>query len=376
MSESIDGKMYIALAAPSGIGKTSLVSSLLQQSNRLLAGTQVRVEVSGPTRARLMKLDDEIRGHLSKGKFISEGIRGSQEVSTFSLDIEVQGSESKFTMEILDYPGGVLAERQGHQWDKVAEWLRKASVLILPIDATLLMEAGNARQSALAHRVLQISEMAAVAGRDWARAGANAVAGPRTLVLAPVKCESYFGDNGGSIDRSATLESEVKRSYESVTDAVRQEARDARIVYCAIDTLGCVEVNSVEWDPESERPPKCHYRVRRNTKLHPKGAEDLFVVLVQQMLAMARDDQRSRAEGAAKAAQDLDSQVNRPRDLLTTFIDWITGARRVLEKEATENAEQAERELRALKALEEALKRVAETRLSRRTSVDTPYKEG
>jgi len=365
--DTMQGAMLIGLAAPWGIGKTSVVAALLEEANEVLAGTPVSVDVAGPTRKRLNQLNNQIRGHLRAKEFVPGGIQGTQDVSRFSLDINAVGTEKKFTLEIMDYPGGLLDSQEGEQWEQVKRWLRQADVLMLPIDAALLMEAITPKHHRQLEEVLNISEMEALASREWAKQRVHGGRGPGTLVLVPVKCETYFADNGGTVDRSMRLYERVMDRYGPVVSAVVREAADTRVVYCPVDTLGCVEVVRVEWGKDSLDRPRSHYRVRGQPTLSRRGAADLFVMLVDQMLSAAQGEQADRAQEVREAADLARELAEEDFGALGNFWAWLSGARKALRNEASAQGSAANREQEALAALVRTLEEIRKRPLSGRS---------
>ena len=70
------------------------------------------------------------------------------------------------------------------------------------------------------------------------------------VIFAPVKCESYSDDNGGYRDDSRKL-FRARRPQE-VINVAKEELRHLRVAYVPVDSLGCVEVESVRWVPDQE----------------------------------------------------------------------------------------------------------------------------
>lgn len=366
--DTITGGMRIGLVAPRGIGKTSVVAALLAEANEVLAGTPVSVEPSGPTRKRLNKLENDVRGHLRAGEFVPGGHQATQAVANFSLAIEAVGTDRNFRLEVMDYPGGLLDSQEGAQWKQVKQWLRESDVLILPIDAAFLMEAILPWHHGQVEQELNIAEMVKLASTQWAMQREHSGRGPGTLVLAPVKCETYFADNGGTADRAMELFRAVTQRYEPVTSAVQKEAPNTKIVYCPIDTLGCVEVVRVEFN--KSRAPVSHYRVRdKSAGLSRKGAADLFVMLIDQMFETAQGDQARTAEEARGLADRARDEADKDHGVLENIWMWFTGEREALREAADTLNSDANREQQALQALVETLESIRKRPLAARTLI-------
>lgn len=299
-----------------------------------------------------------------------EGIGGTQDVAQFSLEIRAAGTERTFRLEVLDYPGGLLESQEGEQWRQLREWIKQADVLLLPVDATLLMEAVTSWHHQRAEELLNLAEIESIAVRQWAKERAASNLSPGLLVLAPVKCESYFADNGGNSDRASALRDRVGRVYGHVLDAVHKESPDVRVMYCPIDTIGCVEVMRVQWpardDPDGK--PNAYYRIRGDAQLRQKGAGDLFVALVDRMLDGARKQQERKADAAARIAELQRHVANTDHGMLTNFWVWINGERRRLLAEADSASANAAGKLAALQAFEQTLDDVRRRPMSTRVN--------
>ena len=361
--------MRIALAAPSGVGKTSILTALLDEANDVLSGTPVGVEAVGTTRKRLNQLKNQLRGHLKAGEFNTKGLGGTQDVAEYSLAITAAGASERFGLHFMDYPGGLLEERSGEKWARVSAWFQGAEILLLPIDATLLMEATTGRQKSIAEQLLNVAEVESTAIETWAKRRTAAGLEAGVLILAPVKCETYLPDNGGFQDRAQELQTRVREAYEDLVQKVHKEAPGTRTFYCPIDTIGCVEVLSVDWSPRAEEPRAgARYRVRGEGKLQRKGSDDLFVLLVRQLLAAAKDDQQTRVDEAAAAATRAVTKAEKDYGTPKNFLMWISRKRKKLREVAGDRREAAERELASLVELQNTLVTVGKRELSGRAS--------
>jgi hypothetical protein len=154
-------------------------------------------------------------------------------------------------LELLDYPGGWLdpATRphdRDRDWQACQRFLQQCSVLLVPVDAAVLMEPTSAAQLRAVPSILTTPEVGEVV-RHWLKERNWRPDEPALLMLCPVKCESYFDDNGGRRDEGEELLSRVRRVYADVIEAVPAEAPHVRVVYAPVDTIGCVEILHAEW---------------------------------------------------------------------------------------------------------------------------------
>src|SRR6476661_2044174 len=273
----------IGLVGPSRVGKTSLITALLRDSQRLLQGTPVSMRALGTaTEKRIAQHRRELDGSLLAGEFTPGALRGTEEPFRFQLLLDSGVRGAGIRLELLDYPGGWLDpatrshDRDG-DWQSCQRFLQQCSVLLVPVDAAVLKE------------------------RTWRPDE------PALLMLCPVKCESYFDDNGGRRDESEELLSRVRRVYADVIEAVPAEAPHVRVVYAPVDTIGCVEILHAEWTPDPREPSgmafAAHYGVRWPARQAVKGADDVLVALCKHLVA-AQQRVESDVAGDRRSAAD------------------------------------------------------------------------
>jgi hypothetical protein len=319
MSEEGNIEFKVAIVGPRRVGKTSLITALLSESQKLLAGTPVSIAPIGTTEARIAQHKNDLRGALLAGEFHPGALGGTQAPFTFTLGMTV--NKTGIVWAILDYPGGWLDARtrgseNDAEWEKCRRWVAESPVLLLPVDASVLMEATLKRERITAQNLLQIGQTEELA-REWAK-GRAVQRQPGLVILAPVKCESYFNDNGGLVDNKEELYRRVVTTYKPVIDAVRQEMAGTMglsIQYHPVDTFGCVELQSAEWRPVegmSEAAPlvfSATYIVRPPGEPNPRGAGGILISICRQI---------------------VEAQTGKGRGFLAELWGWLTGSKRKL----------------------------------------------
>ena len=86
MNDGHDLVFRIGLVGPSRVGKTSLITALLRDSQKLLQGTPVAMRPVGTaTEKRIAQHRRELDGSLLAGEFTPGALRGTEEPFTFSL---------------------------------------------------------------------------------------------------------------------------------------------------------------------------------------------------------------------------------------------------------------------------------------------------
>lgn len=318
----------VAVTGPSRVGKTTLLTAVLNDTDTLLAGTPVSVSMDEPTRTRIRKQQKDLRRAIEVGEFDAAALGGTQSVSRYRVALQAEGDESiEIPFELLDYPGAWLDPEVREQnreakeaWPNYLEHVRNSIMLLVPIDAAVLMEAVLPRQRAAVGELLGLLDVEEV-GRIWAKGRLNddTRSEPAVIVLAPLKCEKYFDDNGGHGNDEARLREKVRERYSTLLDIIAAETqrrRDpVRVVYAPIDTYGCVELMEARWQNISgdDLPDfTAHYRFRgRPPRISVRAAGTVMqelsraVLVGQQAAEVARQQttQHSYDRGVARKAE-------------------------------------------------------------------------
>lgn len=272
----------VALLGPTRSGKTSLISSALADAQEFLVGTPAKFRAIGSTLKRIQENRQELDGALAAGSFNPGALAGSQDLTTYELSLSV--GKSSLPIRILDYPGGWLTDNTP-EFEDVRDWINECNILILPVDAVVAMEHRGAAQTVAARHRLNVAAIED-AVQDWARERVIQKS-PGIILLVPVKCESYFSDHGGRRDKSVELRNRVlQETYKGVIDKVRGESRGGQllsVLYMPVDTMGCVDLVSADWENAPDGKLECHarYRVRGAGQRSVLGAGDLLVAIAK-----------------------------------------------------------------------------------------------
>jgi len=364
----------IGMVGPSRVGKTSLITALLHDGQRLLEGTPISMKAVGTaTQKRLSQHRRELDGSLLAGEFDAGALGGSQDQFTFHLLLDTGVPDTGIELQVLDYPGGWLDPHTrpagvDAQWEECERFLEECSVLIVPVDAAVLMEATTASHLRAVPGILGTPQVTDVV-RSWLKRRNERPDEPALLLLSPVKCESYFDDNGGRRDQSATLLQWVRKVYRSLIELVPNEAPDVRsmrVVYAPVDTIGCVEILRADWLPEPDEPGAltfvAHYGVRPPGERSVKGTEDIMIALCRQLVAGRQKVEEREAGLRREQADTAQTFADRDEGFFRNIWYLVSGERRLradAARSSREDAIQAAERARALTAIVESLARRA-----------------
>ena len=157
---------HILPLGPSSIGKTTLVCSVLDAMRTLFAGRKGGITIQIDDEARLDSCVRALRP--AKGALPERLLEGTHDPVSFSVKAgstagllgKVLGNKAALELVFHDYPGD-LAEDLPAFTEKVMG-LCDAEVLLVPVDASLFMEADTPQKEVAAqtlHKVAAIEEL-------------------------------------------------------------------------------------------------------------------------------------------------------------------------------------------------------------------------
>jgi hypothetical protein len=363
VSESFDFR--IGIIGPTRVGKTSLLASLLSEAQTLLEGTPVGFIAQGVTRRRLAQHQTDLRGSLLAGEFTPGGLKGTEEPFKFELAMAV--GNTSIQLGFLDYPGGWIdstrrSEKLEREWEQCESWIQASSVLLIPIDASVLMEATLPKHKRAIPDVLRFHDVEQVV-RNWAKVRNQNPKEPALLILVPLKCESYFADNGGRRDKSRELFDQVRQHYNSVLEIARAECPLVHLLYAPIDTFGCVEIMRAEWKPnELSRGGlefSADYVVRDHGQIRTKGASTVLIALCKHLMEAKAAAERNLVHEQQNLAEQKSTEAQRYRGIVGEVFAFFTGEKRQLRREVGELEASVEQRTAELAHLDRAVENLA-----------------
>lgn len=350
----------ISMLGPSRVGKTSIIASVFNTAEKeLLAGKPFTLNSDNhrPTQKKLAMHARELRSSINAGNFNSGAVAGTQEPFNFHFELSsVKDKGVSLGFEILDFPGGWIdtvnrPDNVEGKWTACQDTIYKSSVLIIPVEAGVLMNAKTpAERRAIEHN-LQVEEIKTIV-TTWAKKRqASYPDVPSTIILAPVKGESYFNDNINvrNKDRSKELYDLTQEYYKDIIETAKvefNESRNLSILYTAIDTIGSVVLIGGDWHQEDDTLRFSGQYHITGSELSPKGGEDIFVIICKTLIQTQKyQEQRLLAdktldhEQANQAAKKAHQKAEEDRGFFGNIGMWLTGERDILRAEAREKAQ-------------------------------------
>lgn len=366
MARENDVTFKIGLLGPTLVGKTSLVTALLAETQTLLAGSGVAMRTASvATEEKLATNKRELEGDLLAGEFRPGSLRGTVEPFTFRLKLDPGVEDSEINLELLDFPGAWLAagrpEAHGRDWENCRSFIIRSTALLVPVDAAVLMEAAQADHKRAIPHLLTTPEVEQVA-RDWAIERNRRPEEPALVAFCPVKCESYFTDNGGRRNRAPQLLKAFRDVYGDVIEAVRNDAPKVTVLYCPVDTMGCVEIVDAEWsagEGSGRQEFRAKYRIRQPAKIQRVGVDDVMRAVCRQLVAGRRIVSAEYSEELAGRASQARTYAARREGFFRDMWLWASRERQARQRLAQSRTRESEEAWRRVAALDTVLEQIA-----------------
>lgn len=306
-SMAMNNPIRISLIAPSRFGKTSLISTIHDKAEECIdKGAGVNIEVKNAAdKNRLKVFRSQIRNMLGdtdsakccRDIKVGEALAGTSERHVFGFSILLGNSEGKLQQdyEIQDIPGGWL--RESDKYREFIEFLHQTRILIIPIDATILMEAYTDDQKENAAKILEYNDIIDLVKSEWFPLFSDKKM-EISLFLVPVKCEAYM-DNKVAYDE---LKEKVLKHYRDNLEQPVSENPYVKLYYVPVETIGGIKFEYGNWD---EHCFDAHFGPRQNSVrgtacFAPKNAE----LLVSKIFEYSYGEIESRIKAAEKKVNE------------------------------------------------------------------------
>ncbi|MGW4890692.1 hypothetical protein ACWEQL_00255 [Kitasatospora sp. NPDC004240] len=341
----MDVRHKIGLVAPSQVGKTTLIASLMRDAREMLNTPEAAFASLRSLDQRqstgLSALVNQIEGSIQQGELRLQATPASIGIKTYELRLTAGAGGPAVVLDIMDYPGGLLTGDTYDQagWQRVNEHIAASTLLLVPINAPAVMSAVSSQEKASLATVLALEEI-----RDlievWAKYRMVAAdSEPGAVVFCPMRCESYFSDNYGRKDSSDELRARVFNAYGSIFSLVREIAPNVTVGYLPIDTLGCVEIEETRWESNPDtgmldcRPT---FQARAPYKLAPKAVRSLLVLVARLLMEDIEASAVIDVTEATELYRVKDDEANRRYFILRQLFRDFMGTTDALRTQAEE----------------------------------------
>ncbi len=253
----------ISLVAPSGFGKTTLLSTIMEEMNLSLKKTAkaktytLSVHPKDESdQQRLVDCQKKIHEAIiigEEGNMIDKIIAGSGQIDTYDYEIDLATPDNKKRIVqpfcMMDIPGGWINTKNRvstdikAQWENFLEHLRESRILWIPIDAVALVEAQTAQEKAWQAKLMDVIDIKNLAV-EWAQYRTDAEEKEACICFVPVKGESYGLVEG----KGGAFRNEFNKMFRIVIDSVAKVNPAIRSYFVPVNTIGCVKKVSAKWE--------------------------------------------------------------------------------------------------------------------------------
>ena len=245
----------IGMVAPSGSGKTSLISSVCSEvQDRLASEPSLEFWPEGTATQRAMqRANAEFNTAINNPNnlFQVPKLQPTSSISEYQFAVTLPTTKQTIGFSVLDYPGHLLGTSEFSS--KVTPHLLESAALFVPISADILMYWGqtngltgtyNTQCNAAANMLLDCDNVI-LAIKNWI-AEKRKVEASAQLFFVPIKCEKYFDDNGGRVDSHQKLYEAILERYIKPLEMTKNEEQLIQTNIFFVDTYGVVELRNIE----------------------------------------------------------------------------------------------------------------------------------
>ncbi|MFE0460428.1 hypothetical protein ACFW1A_14395 [Kitasatospora sp. NPDC058965] len=229
----------VIMIGPRGVGKTSLLTAIYDQFQRVVSPTGLVVRPEGRTATLLQTYREELR-RFAHGLTYDPGIAGNKTINDHVLTIGTPRAPApELRLNITDIAGEALTEADSHLRARFAQALAASAVVFVAIDTPALMEDGGVR-----HDEVNKSELITDVLREAVSHQPNLL-----VVLVPLKSEKYAQQP----ELLRQLHQRVRIAYQPLLDFLGslQTAR-AAVVLTTAQTVGSMVYSRLDRETGEE----------------------------------------------------------------------------------------------------------------------------
>ena len=248
----------IAVIAPTGAGKTALISTVFdyikENSNQAKGYT---LEITNTAARNLQGFREAVSAQLAgqNMSFKSALIAPDRECTEYKFSMnftdKTAGISIKQEFIILDIPGAYINNRYNYDSDsefqRFNEHLDNSRILWIPIDTPILMECETSNEKSTSD-LLRCRTTLEEFCVEWAQhAAENNKVDFCNFIF--IKCEKYFSHD--TRNEFNGCKKEFDDSYGPIVEAMKRWNSQDRYASVAVETIGAAKVNTVKWQEKN-----------------------------------------------------------------------------------------------------------------------------
>ncbi|TGO02000.1 hypothetical protein PN36_32295 [Candidatus Thiomargarita nelsonii] len=255
---------HITLLGPTGVGKTSLLTSMYYLFEHANIGIEHGLQLTPELESSAI-----INRQLEKLKTLQDnfeatgGVASTADEKKFVFELGRIAKTPELKLIFRDFPGGWLEE--SGKGEQVKEYLKTSEVIIVAIDAAALMETKRkSSYNELINKPTRINDLFKMAFQELEK--------PKLILFVPVKCETYLQE--GTKNRREELLKRIKEEYKLSLRYFETEALSEKIAVAVtpVQTVGNVFFSHIEVDAKND-PSFRFIKKRRHDPYAPKDVE-------------------------------------------------------------------------------------------------------
>ena len=263
----------ITMLGASGVGKTSLLTAIYEKFEETAGKLEITIDPDSKTLRQIQDCLKNLKSLTTKSNEIKiqpgQGVRGTVGESSFYFNMGLVGKEPSLKLHFQDYPGGWITSPEKEQ--QVVSFLRKSVAILIPIDATAIMEKEGTH-----HEYVNLgTTVTALIKRAYQN-----IDSPQLVILAPVKCEKYI-----RVKKTEELLRRVDQEYDKLINFFQSGnlRSNIAVVKIPVQTVGNVIFSRLV---DKEEPEFYFRRTRINAPYEPKDSEQPIKYLLQFILKL------------------------------------------------------------------------------------------
>jgi Double-GTPase 2 len=310
-------ELNIIMVAPRGVGKTSLLAAMHEEFDNTFSSAGL---TTWTTDGRTLDAIEECKRQLRNMDYRLQRMVDPTPPKLDPWDdegfvFEVGSGSRKFMRIRFTDPSGEYFKSAASSTQKeyIREQLNECDAMIIPIDATALMEKKTGRTSTtelgLWHEEKNDPARITKLLKE-AYAGLNR---PRLVILAPLRCEAYMKTDK---DANELLE-HVKMGYRELLDFFRQDEqyRNLAIVVAPVQTIGHIAFSHAESTIEGFT--RFFYnKVPLDAPYAPKDGDQPLRYVLRFLLSVFNEGSKRELERAQEDLQKLKATASTQSDQL------------------------------------------------------------
>ena len=209
----------IIMLGPKGVAKTSMLTTMWDEISRendifIIKSTDERKSYDLANKLAELKNIENFPSNMP----IKEILQGTDDLNSYPFSIHLKNDPKElFSLNFFDHAGGIFAKGpQSSDYQQVVSTLKTSSVIIIPVDMTVMMELEESDYYKFYNPQLITNLISQNFGDST----------NRLVIIALTKCEKYLKDS----EETAKMILRFKTIHSSMLTALKNH--DNNLLYC------------------------------------------------------------------------------------------------------------------------------------------------